>query len=721
MSNVSQCRICDRGFGRAEHRDRHLASHNALRPYRCNFCDHQFQRTDSLRRHVDRYCSNLHGANASEQNPSRFRVRSACDLCHSKKLKCDGNRPCRKCVMKQQDCTYQRQERFRLPPAPESPISPMDCRDPAHIETALMDNLPAPAVEEAPFAVPDSQSNMDPASSTLHQATLQGWVGGMHMSPDIHPMGTPRMELSCPDTTMDSIYDSSSSLDFPDPLTWMSNTFLPGLGDEYFAFDDPMLVPPQDPSHHEDHLSHLVDVLDLKDPSSQVDEQTVRWLQMPFVPRKYDLDMLNALLKVFARHVSGTFSSFQDFEITAHTLPEQILSMAAVGSLFVNLKGGSRISRMLFTDCNRMLNNSVFSFGKRSRQASMSLVQAFLASELFGICGGHPRSRELSEAYHHTIIQVVPSLGPCFQSKATHQDAQTLYMHGLLSEDNVTGDDKVQQERLLADIFLLESYRTSLFQLKPILTPAYLAHTKLGVGDSSDNPSTQLFNYVEQQASHLMTPDPSKPTTALSIGNLVLISIGSWLASGQWAESSYEANNRDWEPSVIHNAIGPMLRGNHPHIQVSTLLLSHMIIVALHAPLTGISDAAYSTAMQRKPTTAVIETIRSWRRSFDLSMALQHALQIIDVTTKTILSVDRTISGDKANYIEAPHDALCIFNAALVVWASKGARVTQTSGPDSASISHLGQAVFALLRMRLVVARSLSKVLQTISKVEGLN
>ena len=38
----------------------------------------------------------------------RPRVRLACDCCHSKKLKCNGDSPCQKCTAKDLQCTYQR-------------------------------------------------------------------------------------------------------------------------------------------------------------------------------------------------------------------------------------------------------------------------------------------------------------------------------------------------------------------------------------------------------------------------------------------------------------------------------------------------------------------------------------------------------------------------------------------------------------------------------------
>lgn len=268
----------------------------------------------------------------------------------------------------------------------------------------------------------------------------------------------------------------------------------------------------------------------------------------------------------------------------------------------------------------------------------------------------------------------------------------------------------------MADILLLESYRTSLFQLKPILTPAYLAHTSWGVTESPDSDTAQPFNYVQQQALHLMNPQTSKHDPILR--KLIFVSTGSWLASGHWVGSSYEATNRDYDPAIIHASVDTLLQNSSPN-KISARFFGHMIIVALHAPLSDISDAAYSATMQREPTPTMVDRIRSWCRSFDVQTALEHALQIMDVVAM-IPAMDLTISGERLGYIEAPHDALCIFNAGLVIWASRHTRFRQTAEKSPGSRSQLGQAVLVLKKMRLLLARTLGQVLQKLIQVESL-
>lgn len=135
--------------------------------------------------------------------------------------------------------------------------------------------------------------------------------------------------------------------------------FSPALDADFFRLDYTMLSSPGYIGYSDTELNHFVHLLDLEGSGTQFADQVARWLRMPLIPRRYDLNMLNPLLRLFIKYVAGTFKSFQGFSITSQTLPEQIIAMAAVGSLFVNVKGSSRIARMLFSDGNRMLHNFV--------------------------------------------------------------------------------------------------------------------------------------------------------------------------------------------------------------------------------------------------------------------------------------------------------------------------------------------------------------------------
>jgi hypothetical protein len=86
------------------------------KPYRCPRCFRQFQRADALRRHTDRHCEKRTPPPIeSDQKNSRARVKLACDSCHDKKLKCNGDSPCQTCAQKSIPCTYERDHSRNLP------------------------------------------------------------------------------------------------------------------------------------------------------------------------------------------------------------------------------------------------------------------------------------------------------------------------------------------------------------------------------------------------------------------------------------------------------------------------------------------------------------------------------------------------------------------------------------------------------------------------------
>lgn len=49
-----QCEMCDRGFYRKEHLQRHIRTHTKEKPYSCDICQYKFGRKDALQTHKAR-------------------------------------------------------------------------------------------------------------------------------------------------------------------------------------------------------------------------------------------------------------------------------------------------------------------------------------------------------------------------------------------------------------------------------------------------------------------------------------------------------------------------------------------------------------------------------------------------------------------------------------------------------------------------------------------
>lgn len=137
--------------------------------------------------------------------------------------------------------------------------------------------------------------------------------------------------------------------------SWMSLDFLDELDDDFELMD---FLPAAILEQHNEMISALENfrVAFNKD---ALDDQLVQHLQVPLIPRQYDTELLNILINIFMKHVSGSLSSLKDFQITTYTTVEQILAMAAVGELFVKERASVQLSKLLFTDASRVIYTKV--------------------------------------------------------------------------------------------------------------------------------------------------------------------------------------------------------------------------------------------------------------------------------------------------------------------------------------------------------------------------
>jgi hypothetical protein len=158
----------------------------------------------------------------------------------------------------------------------------------------------------------------------------------------------------------DLMTDSSAPASLPTGSgsdSWMSLDFLDELDDDFELMD---FLPAAILEQHNEMISALENfrVAFNKD---TLDDQLVQHLQVPLVPRQYDTELLNILINVFMKHVSGILSSFKDFQINTYTTVEQILAMAAVGELFIMERASVQLSKLLFTDASRVIYTKVCS------------------------------------------------------------------------------------------------------------------------------------------------------------------------------------------------------------------------------------------------------------------------------------------------------------------------------------------------------------------------
>ncbi|KAL3471864.1 hypothetical protein BJX99DRAFT_250148 [Aspergillus californicus] len=98
---------CRKSYNRADHLIRHVRSHTREKPYICQVCSKGFSRPDLLKRHA---AGHSHSQEGKRKRPSPYakngRVSQACKACATSKLKCDEEKPCRRCRDRKLFCDW---------------------------------------------------------------------------------------------------------------------------------------------------------------------------------------------------------------------------------------------------------------------------------------------------------------------------------------------------------------------------------------------------------------------------------------------------------------------------------------------------------------------------------------------------------------------------------------------------------------------------------------
>ncbi|PWY62329.1 C2H2 type zinc finger domain protein [Aspergillus eucalypticola CBS 122712] len=102
-----QCGFCKKHYNRADHLIRHVRSHTREKPYVCHVCNKGFARPDLMKRHA---AGHDHPRDGKRKRPPSYaksgRVSQACKACATSKLKCDEEKPCRRCRDKKLICDW---------------------------------------------------------------------------------------------------------------------------------------------------------------------------------------------------------------------------------------------------------------------------------------------------------------------------------------------------------------------------------------------------------------------------------------------------------------------------------------------------------------------------------------------------------------------------------------------------------------------------------------
>ena len=423
-----------------------------------------------------------------------------------------------------------------------------------------------------------------------------------------------------------------------------------------------------------ERLRRAVLTCDKPPPSKQ--ELLDSWIKRPFIARQYDIEVLEALIQVFLRHTEGTFASFQSFVISPHTIPAQLLAMAAAGALFSDCTGSATIAKLYYTDSQRMLTYNIVDANTDTLEGSTSILQTYIALEIFGLCSGHQRSNEISEAYHPALIQAMTDhqswLGNC------HSDTDRM------------------PKLVFHDVLIVEAYRATMLQLQPILLPLHLQLVRNLVRtlESEDGP----------------TLGSSAPGDTF-YQQLAAISAISWFTAGQPEGAYSHLGGQFWRVETIEFYFQRFtnIRSSEFLTMPSARILIFTNLLALHAPLEWFVDIAYMFLEQGlvsfNDTTARL--LRQWQQGDHYNLALMHANQVLETA--------ETIVAKGSRHVEAPHDAICVYLATLIFAVISLARSVDLETQAELSMQ-ANRGISLLTDFRVRISKAMKSILVSLGQ-----
>lgn len=102
------CGKCSKSYVRLDHLSRHVRMHTNEKPYICTICTKAFARADLLKRHTLGHAKDdpQTSSNRPALGVQHSRVSQACEACAGLHLKCEEEKPCRRCAKKGIQCNY---------------------------------------------------------------------------------------------------------------------------------------------------------------------------------------------------------------------------------------------------------------------------------------------------------------------------------------------------------------------------------------------------------------------------------------------------------------------------------------------------------------------------------------------------------------------------------------------------------------------------------------
>lgn len=356
------------------------------------------------------------------------------------------------------------------------------------------------------------------------------------------------------------------------------------------------------------------------------------WLMRPLIPQQFDLELLELLLTSFQRHVSNVMISFTGPLVSQHTLPMQIIAMAAFGALFTGLPESYHVAKWLFAESQRMLKFYLTPAQKLTHGQTGSVVKTLVTLELFGYFSGHERSNENSEAYHqallHTLSEYQDGCVSCLLSNC-HQNFPS------------------SPAAIACDLQILEAYRVVICALQPIWCPKSAS-------------SLQILSEGFLDSVSSMISDSTTPVWLYHQLTLII----SFSYQTKRYQSGLDCTNSapNWRPETVEYSMLNFVSRYGPELQAkpSASILLRTCLWVIRTPIDAFHRAAFQV-LQKKTVLSdrLSSTLRRWRRSPSRGIVLNHV--------KTVIIHAEELTKNDSNHTEAPHDALCVYLGVLAL------------------------------------------------------
>ncbi|KAH7414562.1 hypothetical protein DE146DRAFT_640672 [Phaeosphaeria sp. MPI-PUGE-AT-0046c] len=447
------CLYCSKKYKNKNHLRRHELSHTTSTSYRCEACTRDFARYDALRRHHVT-CRKQDG-NERRALPAlaRGRRQRACHACRSRKLRCDRNRPCGRCLTGGINCDY---------------ISVTDHRAmSSHVPMTFLLNYTNPALESVSDAFAISGAHAK--SADILDGQLFGNSGYMN------------------DGLMDDLFSDIFPNANPEPVT--------------LAHDEPAIVmafPSTDPLHHRtDELVSLLQCQYKATPSA-----------LSLLVNQFPADLAKAVFSSdnITAYASAFFTYFQPHTPFIHrpsvdlqtVSSHLLLTITLLGSVFAVPTDDALAARCFFGLAEeyifvllreRIIRDVV------SSDDSIGLIQAAVLIHALQVNSNHEGVRHRIRVHRFPeIMAAVRKLG-LFGMICTKS-----YTHGSW-QDYVHDEIKI---RLAARLFLTDCMSTLFFKTPPQITLVEMRGNVPSTDDMFEAQDPDEFARLDSSSMHLL-------------------------------------------------------------------------------------------------------------------------------------------------------------------------------------------------------------------------